>query len=194
MTPTPLARLDLALLVVGATVAVSLASIEVTLRELRRDRATLSSLLESAVQELKTIFYQDLVSVLGSVVAFGGIVVVFLTHNAALDGWTAAAVGVILIAMGFVLAAENREYLIGKAISPDQARSLLHLVERDARVRKVRALQSMMLGPDDMLVALRVNFRDGLNTDQIESTIDDLGRALRQSFPALRHLVIEPES
>jgi divalent metal cation (Fe/Co/Zn/Cd) transporter len=128
------------------------------------------------------------------VVAFGGIAVVYVTHDPRIDGWTAAAVGVILIAMGFVMAAENREYLVGKAISPEEARPILEVAEKDARVRKVRSVQSMMLGPDDVLVALRINFQNGLTTDQIETAIDELGQAMRQKYPALRHLIIEPES
>ncbi|MCI4317381.1 MAG: hypothetical protein L3J96_02490, partial [Thermoplasmata archaeon] len=77
---------------------------------------------------------------------------------------------------------------------PDQARTILQIVERDARVRKVRGFQSMMLGPDDTLVVLQVNFQDGLNTDQIEAAIDQVSLAIKQTFPAIRHLVIEPES
>ena len=71
---------------------------------------------------------------------------------------------------------------------------MLSVVERHPRVSKVRALQSMMLGPEDALLALRINFHDGLTTDQIESTIDELTLALQQSHPILRHIVIEPES
>jgi hypothetical protein len=76
----------------------------------------------------------------------------------------------------------------------EEARTILGVVERDPRVSKVRALQSMVLGPDDALLALRINFRDGLTTDQIEATIDEVTLALQQSHPVLRHIIIEPES
>ena len=52
----------------------------------------------------------------------------------------------------------------------------------------------MVLGPDDALLAIRINFRDGLTTDQIESAVDDVRLALQQSHPVLRHVIIEPES
>jgi UPF0755 protein len=90
--------------------------------------------------------------------------------------------------------AESRELLIGKAISPEQARAVLAVVERDALVRKVRSFQSMMLGPDDVLLALRINFQDGLDTDQLEQAIDRVSASVRAAFPPVRHLVIEPES
>jgi cation diffusion facilitator family transporter len=194
VTPSPVTALPASLAVVGATLVASLIGILVTLRELRRGQETVTELIESAHQGLKTIFFQDIVSVGGSIVAFGGIVVIYLTHNTVLDGVAAFGVGLLLLATGFVLAAESRALLVGKSVSPDQARTILQIVERDARVRKVRGFQSMMLGPDDILVALRVNFQDGLNTDQIEAAIDQVSLALRQTFPAIRHLVIEPES
>ncbi len=193
-SPQPVGHLSSALLVVGGTLAVSLAGIWVTLRELRRSQETVETLLASSHMGLKTIFLQDVVSVFGAFVALVGIAIVDRTGSYVADGLAACAVGVILIGAGFVLAGESRELLVGKAIPPTMARELLGIVERDARVRRVRRLQSMMLGPDDILLALQVNFQDGLTTDEIESTIDRLSSALRTVAPALKHLIIEPES
>ncbi len=194
LRPEPIARVGEALLVVGATIAASIVSLWVTLREVRRSRETLQSLLESSHQGLKSIFYQDVVSICGSIVAFSGILAVYRTGNDAVDGVAAALVGILLIVTGFVLAAESRELLVGKAISPTQARAVLQVVERHPRVRKVRTFQSMMLGPDDVLIALRVNLQDGLTTDEVEAAIDELSASVKGEFPVVRHLVIEPES
>ncbi len=193
-TPHRLTNVDAALLVLGATIALSAVGIWVTLREVRRARQAITVFLESAQIGLKTIFYQDVVSVFGSVVAFAGVAVVHETGNDAADGLVACVIGILMILTGLVLAAESRELLIGKAISPDQARAVLAVVERDGQVRKVRSFQSMMLGPDDVLIALRINFQDGLDTDQLEQAIDRVSAAVRAAFPRVRHLVIEPES
>lgn len=192
--PQPVTHLGDALIVVGATLATSIAGIAVTLRELGRSRETLTELLESAHQGLKTIFFQDLVSIFASIVVLVGIVVVYRTGDFVADGLASCGVGVLLIITGVILAGENRALLVGKAISPEAARRVLQLIERDPRVRQVRSLQSMMLGPDDALLALKVNFQDGLTTDQIETVIDQVAAAMRQAFPSIRHLVIEPES
>jgi cation diffusion facilitator family transporter len=192
--PGPVGDLGAALTVVAATGIASVIGIGVTLRELRRGQQSLATFLESSHQGLKMVFYQDVVSVFGSLIALVGLVLVARTHTDAFDGLSALGVGVLLLVTGFLLAAETRELLVGKAISPEDARRVFELAERDPRVRKVRGLQSMMLGPDDVLVALRINFQDGLTTDQIEMAIDQISISLRESFPALRHLLIEPES
>jgi cation diffusion facilitator family transporter len=194
VSPTPVTHLGEGLLVVGATIVVSVASIWVTLRELRFSRQALITLLESANQGLKAIFYQDLVSIVGSLVAFGGLAVVYHTGRPLADGVSAAVEGALLIATGFVLTAESREYLIGRALAPEDARAMLAVVERNAHVAKVRSLQSMLLGPDDALLALRINFQDGMTTDELESAIDQVTASLRDAYPILRHIVIEPES
>jgi len=192
--PEPVTHFPAALASVGATLATSAVGIFVTMRELRRGQESLQSFLESAHQGLKTIFYQDVVSVCGSAVALIGIALVAWTHDYVVDGIAASGVGAILVGMGFVLAAETREFLVGRAISTGAASQLVAIVERDPRVRRVRVFQSMMLGPDDALVAIKVNFVDALNTDQIESAIDQLSLAMRQAIPAVRHIIIEPES
>ncbi|MGI0130744.1 MAG: cation diffusion facilitator family transporter [Thermoplasmata archaeon] len=193
-SPQPLSHLAEGLLVVGATIVVSVSGIWVTLRELRLSRQTLSSLLESSNQGLKAIFYQDLVSIAASVVAFLGLVIVYQTGLPVVDGISAAVEGVLLVATGFVLTAESREYLVGRALAPEDARAMLLIVERNSSVAKVRSLQSMLLGPEDALLALRINFQDGMTTDQLEAAIDQVTLALRTEYPVLRHIVIEPES
>ncbi len=192
--PRPIGHLLEGVGVVAATLAASVVGVSVTLRELRLGRETLLGLLESSHEGLKSVFYQDVVAIVGAVVALGGLLAVLETHHDAIDGAVAATEGFLLLATGVVLAAESREYLIGRALAPTLARDLLALVERDPRVLRVRTIQSMQLGPDDALVALRINFQDGLTTDQLEAAIDQISLAVRTAYPLVRHLIIEPES
>jgi len=194
LNPQPVTHIGAALAVVGLSVLVSVVGIWVTLRELRVSRQSLLSLLESANQGLKSIFFQDLVTIAGCVVAFAGLLVVVRTGNFAVDGVTAMLEGVLLLATGVLLTAESREYLIGRALDPRVARAILTLIEQNPRVARVRSLQSMLLGPDDALLALRINFHDNLTTDQIETAIDEITSSLKASYPVLRHIIIEPES
>ena len=194
LSPRPIGFLGEGLLVVTATLVASAAGMSVTLRELRLGRETLSGLLESSHEGLKSVFYQDAVAIVGAFVALGGLLAVYVSHHDAIDGAVAAFEGFLLVATGVVLAAESREYLVGRALDPSVARDLLGLVERDPRVLRVRTIQSMQLGPEDALVALRINFQDGLTTDQLEAAIDQVGHAVRTAYPVVRHLIIEPES
>ncbi|MCI4365630.1 MAG: cation diffusion facilitator family transporter [Thermoplasmata archaeon] len=193
-SPEKITHIGYGLLVLGGTVVASIAGIYVTLRELRHARETLGSLLASANQGLKSIFYQDLIAIFGAIAAFVGLVIVYRTGDNVVDGLTAVVEGLILFAAGVVLSAESREYLVGRALEPRDTRLILSIVERDPRVSKVRDVHSMLIGPDDALLAMRINFRDGLTTDQLEQTIDQLTAAIRAARPSVHHVVIEPES
>ncbi len=192
--PGEVTDLRVAILILAATVLSSLVTLYVTLRELRHANTSISTFLESSNLGLKIIFYQDIASVCGALVALSGVGLIALTHDSIYDGIASMGVGILFLITGVLIAGESRELLVGKAVPPDDARRILATVERDARVRRVRSVQSMMLGPEDLLVALRVNFQDGLTTDQIEGAIDQISAALRETFPTLRHLLIEPES
>jgi cation diffusion facilitator family transporter len=192
--PHPLSDLTLSLLVVGVSFAVSVVGVLTVLSELQRTNRTVQSFLESSQQSIKTVFYQDVVSSAGSAIAFFGLLVVARSGNAVLDGIFACGVGLMMLLTGFILAAESRALLVGKSLSRPEASHILAVVERDPRVRKVRGIQSMLLGPDDALVALRLNFQDGLTTDDLEHAIDQIAESVRREIPLVRHLIIEPES
>jgi hypothetical protein len=52
----------------------------------------------------------------------------------------------------------------------------------------------MHVGPQELLVALDVLFRDGMDTDAIERSIDEIERAIRDAVPEARAIFIEPET
>ena len=192
--PGAISHIGYALVVVGATLAASVVGIAVTLRELRHGRQTLDRFLASANQGLKSIFYQDLIAIVGAIAALVGLLIVYRTGRASVDGLTALIEGGILFLAGIVLAVESREYLVGRALDPRTTRGVLALIERDHRVARVRDAQSMLIGPDDALLALKVNFADGLTTDQLEQAIDDVAAAVKHVYPIVHHVVIELES
>jgi cation diffusion facilitator family transporter len=193
-SPEKITHITYGLIALAGTVVASIAGIYVTLRELRHSRETLGALLASANQGLKSIFYQDLVAIVGAIAALVGLVIVYRTGDAVVDGLTAVVEGMLLFAAGLVLSAESREYLVGRALEPVDTRVILGIVERDPRVVKVRDVHSMLIGPEDALLALRINFQNGLTTDQIEQTIDQVTAAIREARPMVHHVIIEPES
>lgn len=194
LAPRSLTQPLLSLLVVGGTLAASLVGLWVVLKELRSTQSSVVSFLESSQQSMKTVFYQDLVSAVGSTLAFGGIAAVYATGSDVLDGLVAAGVGLVMMLTGIFLAAESRELLVGKSLTRLETSRILAIVEKHPRLRRVRGIQSMLLGPDDALLALKLNFQDGMTTDEIEHTIDEISFTLRNAMPVIRHIIIEPES
>jgi cation diffusion facilitator family transporter len=180
------------LLTVGGTFIASFGSFAVVVFEVRRDQQSLSELIGSSHMGVKTIFLQDIVSIAGATVALTGLVLVHETGVAFFDGLAAAIVGALLLLTGFVLGGEAREFLVGRAITDAESHAVLALVERYPYVRHVLQVQSMVLGPEDHLIVLRVNFLDEMDVDDVEMHVDQLRRFVIGEFPKVKHLIIEP--
>ncbi len=51
---------------------------------------------------------------------------------------------------------------------------------------------SMRFSPDEVLVAARVDLADHLSAEEIELAADEIERRVRQEFPEVRHLFLDP--
>ena len=50
----------------------------------------------------------------------------------------------------------------------------------------------MRLGPDDVLVAARVDVDDAASGGDLEQVADDVERRIREAYPEVRHVFLDP--
>ena len=50
----------------------------------------------------------------------------------------------------------------------------------------------MRLGPDDVLVAARVDVDDAASGGDVERVADDVERRIREAYPEVRHVFLDP--
>lgn len=192
LNPTRISAIGDDLVAVAGTLVVALGTLLFLLYEFAQDGMTIRKVMESDHQEMKIVLVQDAVGLVGGAAALTGIYLVFLTGNSLFDGLAASVVGLMLIGTGFVFAADARDLLVGKGISAKEGKTILSIVERYPYVRHVQEIKSMIVGPDEVLVALRVNFVDELTTDEVEMHVDQLRRFVMGESPRVRYLVVEP--
>ncbi|MFF0175166.1 cation diffusion facilitator family transporter [Micromonospora profundi] len=59
-------------------------------------------------------------------------------------------------------------------------------------MERIDTLLTMQLGPDDVLVAAKVDFRDDATGAAIEATADEAERRLTGRYPAIRYVFLDP--
>ncbi len=59
-------------------------------------------------------------------------------------------------------------------------------------VRDVSEVLSLQVGPEDLLVAVRVELADRLSTDDVERVMDELQDAVCQAVDQVHHLFLDP--
>ena len=87
------------------------------------------------------------------------------------------------MAFAFFLARENKRLLIGEAITRKDYKRIVRLIREIPEVNRIITIRTMHLAPQDVLVTIEVNLIDGLDTDKIESVIDNIEQKVKQAIP-----------
>ena len=72
--------------------------------------------------------------------------------------------------------------LIGESISRKDYKTIVGLIQETPEVNRIIAIRTM-LAPQDVLFTIEVNLVDGLDTDKIESVIDNIKQKVKQAIP-----------
>ncbi|WP_062384305.1 cation diffusion facilitator family transporter [Demequina iriomotensis] len=142
--------------------------------------------------ELPVILLEDFGALIGLVFAFIGVVMTLLTHDGRWDALGTAMIGVLLVCIATVLARETREMLLGESATEEDV----------ARIREALAeggypdiihLRTSHLGPEDILVAVKVGARADETLETIAARTDAAEALIRAAVPGVRLIFIEPD-
>jgi cation diffusion facilitator family transporter len=155
--------------------------------EARGDKISLNTLVqefrESKDPSVITVMVEDSAALLGIVVAGIGIFFSEATGDTIYDSLSSVAIGGILMAFAYFLAKENKALLIGESISRKDYNKVVKLVNEIPDVNRIITMRTMHFAPEDVLVTIEVNLIDGLDTDKIESVIDNIEQKVKQAIP-----------
>jgi cation diffusion facilitator family transporter len=138
-----------------------------------------------------TVLLEDSAALLGLVVAALG---VFLSHTfeePRIDGLGSLVIGGLLAAVAVFLASESRGLLVGERADPELTDRLRTVAEADAEVQAIEDIRSMHLGPDHVVVTLRVRFA-GDAGDRLAAVIERVEGRLRAEDPRLGDITMQP--
>lgn len=155
--------------------------------EARGDKISFNTLVqefqESKDPSIITVMVEDSAALLGIVVAGVGIFFSEATGNTIYDSISSVAIGGILMAFAYFLAKENKALLIGESISRRDFNKIVNLIKEIPDVNRIITMRTMHFAPEDVLVTIEVNLVDGLDTDKIESVIDNIEQKVKQAIP-----------
>jgi cation diffusion facilitator family transporter len=143
--------------------------------------------------ELKTTVVLDLMGTVAAVVGLTALVAYGLTGRHSLDGLGAMMVAVVLAVFALVLLGGVRSLIIGQSVALDMQTAIKQAMLSVPEVLEVVRLQTMVLGSETFLVNADVNLKNGLQTDEVERTLDLAKQAVQRDFPGKTlHAFFEP--
>jgi divalent metal cation (Fe/Co/Zn/Cd) transporter len=159
-----------------------------------RDGQSWQEFIQSAKSpELPVVLLEDTAALLGLIFALIGVGMTLLTNNGYWDAAGTAAIGLLLVCVAIVLAVETKSLLLGEAGTAQSVQRIQAALEAEPRVERVIHLRTMHMGPDDLLVATKVAFRDDETAADIALSIDAAERRIREAEPVARYVYIEPD-
>ncbi|MFD2765107.1 cation diffusion facilitator family transporter [Micromonospora eburnea] len=184
----------LVLVVSFAVESVSLArAIRQIRRESRRWRATPRRYLRlTADTTVKAVFLEDSAALVGLLIAGVGLGLSELTDDELYDGIASILIGGLLLTVATILARSNVSLLVGRAVSDRVHRQIEQDLEALPAVDRVDTLMTMLLGPDDILVAAKVDFHNDATGADIEAAADEAERRLAERYPEIAYVFLDP--
>jgi cation diffusion facilitator family transporter len=195
--PHPITKPLVNFLVLGMAVIFEAGSLYVAVREFNKLRGRLDYL--SAVRASKdpavfTVLFEDAAAMAGLIIAIVGLSLAELFDLPWMDGAASVLIGVILALTAVFLAFETKALLIGESARRELIDGVEQIVASAKSVRGVNELRTMHMGPQDVLLALSLDFEDDLTAAQVKETIYILEMAIKSRFPEAKRLYIEVQS
>jgi len=140
------------------------------------------------------VLLEDSAALIGIAIAFMGIYLSIHLNQPELDGVASILIGITLGLTAAVLARETKGLLIGEAANEKTRDSILKLATEIEGIANANGVLSVHVAPQEILVALSIEFEDRLRTPEIEALVIELERRIRVKHPAVIAVFIKPQA
>jgi len=193
--PEPINQAWVALLVIGVSIGLEIASLMGCLREIRAVRGTRSLkawLKTTRNAELVVVLGEDVAALIGLGIAFCFIALAAVTGNPAFDAIGSMCIGVVLVVISLWVASRIKSLIVGRSAEPELRRLIDAYIEDHTTIEAVFNTITLQLGPKVMLAA-KIKMQPDITLEAAISAINDLEARIKAEFPEISWCFIEPD-
>jgi divalent metal cation (Fe/Co/Zn/Cd) transporter len=143
--------------------------------------------------ELPVVLLEDIGAEIGLVLALAGVTLAAVTHDPRWDAVGSIAIGLLLIAIGILLAIETKALLVGESAATESEEAIKSAIAGHPAVRKLIHLRTEHIGPDVLLVGAKIEFANESDLPGLASQVNAVEAAIRAAEPAARWIYLEPD-
>ncbi|WP_018348041.1 cation diffusion facilitator family transporter [Longispora albida] len=145
------------------------------------------------VPELPVILLEDFAALVGLVLALFGVSMTLITGDGIWDAIGTGAIGLLLVAVAVVLAVETKSLLIGESATDEHQKAIEQAITAGDEVERIIHMKTLHVGPEELLVAVKVGIRRADSAEQIAAGINAVEARIRAAVPIARAIYIEPD-
>jgi cation diffusion facilitator family transporter len=156
------------------------------------DKPVLRYARESRDPNVKMVLFEDSAALIGLALATAGIALNEFTGFTFWDPAASVLIGLLLVGVAFWMGRDSRHLLIGSAALPEERDAIERTIEEYDEVESVEELLTLVLGPNAVMVAARIDLRDDVDAERIERTSSEIDKRLREVVPDVTEVFLDP--
>ncbi|MFF1285823.1 cation diffusion facilitator family transporter [Streptomyces sp. NPDC058299] len=171
-------------------------SFRTAIKESNQTRGTLSwaqFIRRAKAPELPVVLLEDFGALIGLALALGGVGLSLLTGDGIWDGIGTVCIGVLLVLIALVLAAETKSLLLGEAAGLDDVKKIEAAIVDGATVTRIIHMRTLHLGPEELLIAAKIAVRHDDMAAEVANAINAAETRVRTAVPIARVIYLEPD-
>jgi cation diffusion facilitator family transporter len=143
--------------------------------------------------ELPVVLLEDAGALLGLVLATIGVGLYAITGNELWDAVGTLCIGALLLVIASFLTIEMKSLLIGEAATEGHIEAITSAVATSQDVVRIIDLRTQHIGPDELLVAGKIEFTATLTAPELATAINVVETSIREAVPLAGRIYLEPD-
>ena len=140
------------------------------------------------------VLFEDSAALIGILIAALGTFAATTLDAPVFDGVASILIGLVLAGTASLLARESKSLLLGERADIKLSESILRIAEGGGLATRANGVLTVHLAPDQILVALSLEFADDLRAPQIEDAVINIERKIRAAHPEVVTLFVKPQT
>ena len=158
----------------------------------RGSQSWVSFVRTAKAPELPVVLLEDFGALIGLVLALFGVGLTLLTGNGRFDAAGTAGIGILLVLIAIVLAMETKSLLLGESATVQDVKAIEAALV-GAGVLSVIHLRTLHLGPEELLVAAKIEVDGAETAADVAVAIDAAEARVRAAVPIATAIYLEPD-
>jgi cation diffusion facilitator family transporter len=143
---------------------------------------------------LFAVIYEESAAITGLIIALVGVFLGHQFNNPLFDALASILIGLVLVFVAITMVKESKGLLVGESADKDIVTGIYDLVNAEPLVKTLYFPLTMHLAPNEILLALDVEFNKEMTVDELFDTVDQLENRIKQAFPNVKKIYIEAKN
>ncbi|MCA9871245.1 MAG: cation transporter [Caldilineae bacterium] len=160
-------------------------------QETKGDANYIDAVRNAKDPSIAILIFENSADMIGILVAFFGILLTQVTGILYFDGLASMIIGVILVMAALWLAHETKSLLIGESADKQIVQGIRGLVSAQSQIKSIEEITTLHMGPEFVLVNMRVKFDDAALASDIALVTDFLEVQIRDLYPLVKRVYVK---